>query len=213
MGRFNSGILGGFSGKVGSVIGANWKGINYMRGRAAAKKKKKPSKAQLEQRLKFALTMRQLKPMTDFLRVSYKRYDVQQLPFNAAMSYALKNAIRGSFPDFSIDPAKMLVARGNLTVAANVQLLATGGSIGLSWTDNSGLGNASATDKALVMVWNMARAEVIYQLEGSQRASGAHALPVPVEWVGESVDVYLGFINEDATDLANSVYAGVVVVV
>lgn len=31
MGTFSKGILGGFSGTVGTVIGGNWKGIQYMR--------------------------------------------------------------------------------------------------------------------------------------------------------------------------------------
>ncbi|HEX3025140.1 MAG TPA: DUF6266 family protein [Chitinophagaceae bacterium] len=51
MGTINKGILGGFSGKVGTVIGATWKGIDYMR----SKSSKKPgnfSDAQLEQQAK-----------------------------------------------------------------------------------------------------------------------------------------------------------------
>jgi hypothetical protein len=31
MGKINQGILGGFSGKVGNVVGGSWKGIEYMR--------------------------------------------------------------------------------------------------------------------------------------------------------------------------------------
>ena len=31
MGTIKQGILGGFSGKVGTVVGASWKGITYMR--------------------------------------------------------------------------------------------------------------------------------------------------------------------------------------
>lgn len=34
MGTIKQGILGGFSGKVGTVAGSSWKGISYMRGRA-----------------------------------------------------------------------------------------------------------------------------------------------------------------------------------
>jgi hypothetical protein len=34
MATFEKGILGGFSGKVGTVIGGNWKGIDFMRSRA-----------------------------------------------------------------------------------------------------------------------------------------------------------------------------------
>ena len=32
MGKIKQGILGGFKGKVGTVIGASWNGISYMRG-------------------------------------------------------------------------------------------------------------------------------------------------------------------------------------
>ena len=41
MGKIKSGILGGFNGKVGSVIGASWKGISYMRGIAQSIKNPK----------------------------------------------------------------------------------------------------------------------------------------------------------------------------
>ena len=33
MGTIKQGILGGFSGKVGTVVGSSWKGISYMRGK------------------------------------------------------------------------------------------------------------------------------------------------------------------------------------
>ncbi len=34
MGTISKGILGGFSGKVGTVVGGSWKGIDYMRSRS-----------------------------------------------------------------------------------------------------------------------------------------------------------------------------------
>ena len=30
MGKISQGVLGGFSGKVGNVVGGTWKGIGYM---------------------------------------------------------------------------------------------------------------------------------------------------------------------------------------
>ena len=53
MGKIKSGILGGFNGKVGSVIGASWKGISYMRGIAQSIKNPK-TEAQVMQRDYFA---------------------------------------------------------------------------------------------------------------------------------------------------------------
>ena len=49
MGKIKQGILGGFRGKVGTVIGASWNGISYMRGLAQSHKNPKTA-AQTKQR-------------------------------------------------------------------------------------------------------------------------------------------------------------------
>ena len=49
MGTIKQGILGGFSGKVGTVIGSSWKGISYMKGRAQSVRNPKTA-AQVMQR-------------------------------------------------------------------------------------------------------------------------------------------------------------------
>ena len=52
MGKIKQGILGGFKGKVGTVIGASWNGIAYMRGLAQSVKNPKTA-SQLQQRAFF----------------------------------------------------------------------------------------------------------------------------------------------------------------
>ena len=49
MGKIKQGILGGFKGKVGTVIGSSWNGIAYMRGLPQSQKDPKTT-AQLSQR-------------------------------------------------------------------------------------------------------------------------------------------------------------------
>ena len=49
MGKIKQGILGGFKGKVGTVIGSSWNGIAYMRGLPQSQKDPKTA-AQLSQR-------------------------------------------------------------------------------------------------------------------------------------------------------------------
>ena len=207
MGKINLGILGSFSGKVGNVVGGSWKGISYMRARASSVANPRTD-GQMSQRSKFALVLGILKPITGFIRVGYKRFTTKQTAFNAAMSYILNNAITGTFPDFSVDLSKVLVSRGNLTPASNAAAIGAGGSIGLTWDDNSASNMASATDKAVVVVMNPVRAEAVYETAGSLRSTGIHEIAVPADWLGESVEVFLGFIAEDAKDLANSVYLG-----
>ena len=49
MGKIKQGILGGFKGKVGTVIGASWNGISYMKGRPQSVRNPR-TEAQVQQR-------------------------------------------------------------------------------------------------------------------------------------------------------------------
>jgi hypothetical protein len=212
MGTIKQGILGGFSGKVGTVIGASWKGINYMR--SIPQHVKNPrTEGQVSQRSKFALALNFLKPVTGFLRTGWKLYAHRQSPFNAAMAYTLANAITGTYPDYAIDPSKVLVSRGSLAPAARASATPAGtGTITFDWEDNSGVGNAKQTDKALIAVINPAKSEAVYDTAGAERMAVTQDIIVPADWVGEDVETYIGFISEDSKEVANSVYLGTITV-
>jgi hypothetical protein len=209
MGTIKQGILGGFSGKVGTVVGSSWKGISYMR--SIPQHVKNPrTDGQLSQRSKFALALNMLKPMTAFLRTGWKLYAHKQTPFNAAMSYTLANAITGAYPDYEIDPSKVLVSRGSLATAANASAAAAGGNIEISWSDNSGVGSAKQTDRALIAILNPAKGEAITDTAGAERTEETQTVILPADWSGDEVQVYIGFISEDHREVSNSVYLGAV---
>jgi len=208
MGTIKKGILGGFSGKVGTVVGASWKGIAYMR--SLPQKVKNPrTEPQRMQRSKFALTMNFLKPITGLLRTGWKMYAHRQSPINAAMSYALANAITGTYPNYAIDPSKVMISRGGLAPALNASATASAGaSIIFNWSDNSGSSAAGQTDKALLAVVNPAKSEAVFDTVGATRSDSTMSVNLPADWVGETVETYIGFISEDGKDIANSVYLG-----
>lgn len=210
MSTIKSGILGGFSGKVGNVVGAKWKGIDTM--------KIKPSNVtnprttgQLDQRTKFSTVLRFLQPMTDYLRVGFKLYSKGMSQFNSAMSYNLQNAITGSYPNYSIDYANALVSRGPLTGVVNglAESKATG-IVHLVWTNNSNNGNALSSDKALIVVLNPLRGEAICIKGGEDRLSEEAEVTVPLNYAGEDVCVFLGFMNAEGTKVSNSSYLGTI---
>ena len=168
MGKINQGILGGFSGKVGSVVGGSWKGISFMRGKAVSKNKTQTLQ-QMKQRCKFAIALSVLQPITAFVRIGFKRYAHYQTAFNAAMSYTVKHAILGDYPDYTIDYPNLLVARGALTGANATAPVALPGKIQLAWEDNSGVGEAQSTDRAMAVAINPAKGEAVYITEGATR--------------------------------------------
>ena len=67
MGTHKRGILGNFSGKVGTVIGSTWRGIWVMRG-LTGREKGKPNPAQQQQQAKFSLMVKFLQPLSSLLR-------------------------------------------------------------------------------------------------------------------------------------------------
>jgi len=209
MGTIKRGILGGFSGKVGNVVGASWKGISYMRSLPQSVKNPR-TKGQVSQRSKFAITLHYLKSMTAFLRTGWKLYAHRQSPINAAMSYALANAVTGAYPDYEIDPSKVLVSRGSLATAVNANAANMGGSIDISWNDNSGVSNAKQTDKALIAIVNPTKGEAVCSTAESERMTGGQSVAIPADWSGDEVQVYLGFVSEDGKEVSNSVYLGAI---
>lgn len=212
MGKINQGILGGFSGKVGNVIGGNWKGIDYMRVKPASVANPR-TEGQVDQRSKFSTVLKFLQPMKDFIKLGYKGYANQMTEFNSAMSYNLKNAITGAYPNFEIDYANSLISRGSLAGAMNgVADSSVAGELTFTWDDNSSDGNANKKDKAMILAFNQSRRESTFITKGSNRSTGRSSLTIPDDYSGESVECFIAFISEDGLTASNSKYLGKVIV-
>jgi hypothetical protein len=211
MGTISKGILGGFSGTVGTVVGGNWKGINYMRSRAN-KKTGTVTQAQLEQQARFSLMVKFLQSMAGLLVVSFRNYAVKMTGFNNALSYNLQNAITGTYPAYAIDFAHLLVSRGDMPNASNPTAVAAAGSkVNFAWTDNSGTGKAKPTDLALLAVYCEDYNQCIYTTGSAARSAEADVLDVS-QFSGKQVETYIGFVSEDGKSIASSIYTGVVTV-
>lgn len=208
MGTISQGILGGVSGKVGNVIGGSWKGIDYLRIMPASIANPKTA-AQMDQRSKFVTVLNFLQPMVELLRVGFKLYSIKMTQFNSAMSYHLKNAITGLYPDYSIDYSKVLISRGALTKADGTSVTSPlEAQVVVSWADNTGSGEAAATDKALIAIVDENNGEAVYAIAGSTRSGGSLTLNLPGNFSGDEVHAYLGFVSEDGRAVASSVYVG-----
>jgi hypothetical protein len=212
MGTIKQGILGGFSGKVGTVVGGIWKGICYMRGLALSIANPQTD-AQLAQRQKFAVTMHFLQPLSQFLRTGFKAYAVKMTGTNAAMSYNYDNALTGTYPNIAIDYPNALVSRGNLAGVLNqVASSAVAGTVKFDWEDNSGEIGASALDKTLLVVYNPTQHQAVTVNQLAERADGTQTVTVPDSFSGDLCECYIAFITVDGQTVSNSAFAGAVTV-
>jgi len=203
MGHIRKGILGGFSGKVGTVIGSSWKRTMYMRS-LPKKSNNQRSLAQRTQMSKFALVVALLRPLTAVLRIGWKRYATHQSAYNAATAYTLANAIIGEFPNHQIDYKKVMISRGNLTPIQPPTMSGSTGRITISWKDNSGIGNAKPTDKLLLALINPVKNEVITRYDETERSEESFAIDLP-HWTGNRVHIYIGFASDDGKEVSDSI--------
>jgi hypothetical protein len=211
MGTIQKGILGGFSGKVGTVIGGTWKGIDYMRSKGN-NGNRKPTETQQAQQLKFALVMHFVQPMASLLETSFHDFAIKMTGINNAFAYNLKNAVTGVFPSFAIDYSHTLVSRGKLpNVLAPTVTSGVGSILTFSWMANSGVGLARATDKAILVAYCPELRQAIFSLAGGLRSDLTGELNV-LPFSGLAVQTWVGFISETGRLIATSNFTGEVIV-
>lgn len=204
MGTINQGILGGFSGKVGPIVGFRWKSKCYIRARAAKVSNPRTPKQQ-EQRSKFATAFNFLKNIKPFIRIGYKEFTKERSAFNSAMSYMLKRAVTGDGKDVKIDFNRVLVSTGGLMPVFEGTATQDRDKMYFDWQDNSGMGNAGSADTAMLLVYNKDKETAVYDTEAALRSDRHAGLSLPDDWQDDELVAYLSFRSTDGSCVANSV--------
>ena len=204
MGTLKEGILGGFSGKVGTIVGSTWKSVHYIRALAINIKDPKTEK-QLQQRDRFRVVINFLKIITPLIRIGYRNYEQERSAYNAAASYLLRYAVTADSQGAALDFEKVRVSRGSLTPAQEATIAVKGNEATFTWADNSSTGDAMSTDLAMLLVYNKERQEASYSIATATRADTTATLTLPTDWGSEALAAYLSFCSEDGELVANSV--------
>ena len=195
MGKIKQGILGGFKGKVGTVIGSSWNGIAYMRGLPQSTKDRK-SAAQLAQR--------------DFFRevqdlVSQLSYE--QLVFlfpNSAKGMSRRNLL---VKQLSADP---LVAEGSkhadladITSLGNaptadlpdVSIVASRSAVTISWDADNDWRSQHADEYPTICVFNVTQKKIfLVHSTVTVGASGSQSFSLESDAFGIGSSEFNGFM-------------------
>lgn len=207
MGTIKRGILGGFSGKVGTVVGGNWKGIDYMRARATNIKDAK-SASQMAQRARFKAVIEFLQTVISVVQVGFTSKAVHQSAFNAAMAYNLKNAVTGTGVNATVDYQNVMLTQGPLQLPVDVELSVSRDDVIVTWDTNS---EANGQDRAFLVVYNKVKKIAFLPKSSAVREDGEFGCTVYPSWSGDPVEVYLYFKSaDDDKVISNSMYAGTV---
>jgi hypothetical protein len=211
MGKISKGILGGFAGTVGTVIGGNWKGIDYMRSKPAVRSGE-PTPAQAAHRQRFTVVGAFIKAINEVLSIAYREYPSKMSANNHVFAHVAKNAIIGQYPNLGIDYAKVILASGKLLNAVNPTAAAgAAGEVRFEWTNNADSGIAKAGDRAMLIVYCEELKQCAFDVSGANR-SQSNGVAAVAAFSGKTVHTWLTFISETGKDAATSVYTGSVLV-
>jgi len=170
------------------------------------KKRKARSIKQREQAAKFKLTMQLIKPMFEFLPVTYRNVSGRTIPRNKAFSYNFRNAIKGEYPKLSIDHEAVKVSKGTLYNCSTSAAYVSDRIIHFSWT-NLQINNANDDDIAVLVAYCPARQKCIYNVTGPKRSEENAILDVSA-FKSHVVHTYLSFISANGNKVADSKYTG-----
>ncbi|SFW52709.1 hypothetical protein SAMN02927921_02149 [Sinomicrobium oceani] len=202
------GILGGFSGKVGTVVGANWRGKDIIRSRPKPSKKP-PTDKQVIQQLKFKMAVTFLQPLKSIQSLYFGTERGAKSRVNIAVSYTIGEAmeVTDNVPELVYN--KVLITKGDLAGFQNATLNnEAGGTFALAWEDNSIQGNAQDTDLVNLVCYCPETDTFELFLLLATRSELTATVTLPEVYVGKVVHTWAYFNSETQDKACNSPYMG-----
>lgn len=118
--------------------------------------------------------------------------------YSAAVGYNSKNGCYIEQDD-EIDATKFIIAQGNVDLPYSPSASAEGNTVTITWSDNSGMGNALATDKICVVAYNPSTNQSVLSIDAADRTERNASLALPTAWSGATVNVWL-FVKRPSTN-------------
>ena len=207
MAILHHGILGGFSGKVGNIVGYRYK--NQYCIRQMPRKSIKPAgNKQVSQREKFKLSIAFISPLGDQLKQLPEKGRRRISGFNCCMSNVLKEVIGDAYSEYSFNYAALKLSSGSLSVGHCHAVYAAENNLIFNWCPDT---LDFYLDRKLVMLaYNPLRKKWVCETLELRSGDCMGILSLPCSFVGEQVETYMYFINANGKVVSDSIHLGTV---
>ncbi|MBB2147568.1 DUF6266 family protein [Pedobacter gandavensis] len=208
MGSLKNGLFGGFHGRVGNLVGYELNGKSIIRTIGHSTKPLSPARKVNCDRM--TIVNKFLREIQVFIKLGFKLKVVgtDRNYYNEAVSYNKKHAVSGVYPNAIMDYSNAMVSMGTLLKAEKPQIKLIETAIEFSWEVPADLPWRNTNDRAMLLLYWPDQNKHTYCLSGSHRKEGKHRLEIDPSLVNERVEAYISFINDDTTEISDSVYAG-----
>ena len=194
MAKSNWGITSGFIGKLGNVVGFNWKGKNVQR--ALTQTSNPNTKGQVLQRTRFALITRTGGDLYEAIYEGYRREanNLRTTQNGLFVKDNLNFVIGDEAADLVVDFGKLQLSSGKLNGVDFGQASVSGNVLSVSITDNNLYGRrVSANDRIYLVAYCPELGDARCQSVGTRSSESALTLNLPAKWGNKRVYAY-GFV-------------------
>ncbi|WP_286862696.1 MULTISPECIES: DUF6266 family protein [Sphingobacterium] len=209
MGTIRKGANGGFSGKAGSVIGASWKSIDYIRG--LSKKSNKPkTEEQLIQQARFYAIAKFIMPIAPFVQVGFSQINADTMtPTNVAIQANINTAVVGTYPNFMLDYSKVKISQGSLQPGGSVAASVGNGILNVVWSNKAiKIQKGQLDDPVYILLYHPALDEFLTAPEPPVRGDGTIDIELPDHFLGEKGQLWLFFADRKNKRISRTNYLG-----
>jgi len=213
MATLPGGPFGPLKGRLGKLVAANWKGINYLR-EMPLKSNKPSTPAQIEAQEKFKFVHRIIKPLNPYFTAGFKHLAIRKTENNVAFSRTYHTAISGVFPDFNVDYSQLTMSAGILDTLSQVALTqTTPRTIDLTWEIDYFKKHCAFDDQLMLAILCTEVELVDGFIGGTMRADQKRSFEFSSKFVNKEIAVYVGLYSLNQQKVSNSQFLGTMVAV
>lgn len=207
MGKCNQGVFGNWTKRVGNVVGRVVNGRNIY-SIYQPNVSNPQTEVQQQLRTKFSMLSKFGSVNAGFLKPGLLESKGEGTWLSRFVSVNFDDGITGTWPSYELNFSKLIMSQGNVDLPYNPAAQLQGSDINITWTDNSGIGNARDNDKVMFIVFNKDKSQSIADTEAADRSTRQASYSLPASWNGDTVYVYFAMYRVQAKVASASVFLG-----
>ena len=206
MGKMINGLSGSCNGKIGNLVVYELMGKTVIR--TIGKSSKPPTEKQLEVRQRMRVMSGFLYPLHDVINKGFCESAVlaQKYPHNMAVSYNIRNAMTGVYPNIGIDYTKVMLAQGTILPAQQPAVERVGQELRFTWAASPLMPWLESTDRVMLEAYFPDKNYAVSLIGGAVRIKGAETLRLPHTMQDEYLVAYIAFLSDNGKQASDSVY-------
>jgi hypothetical protein len=203
------GILGGFRGGVGTVVGFRYRRRNLMRSIPRRRNKRKKLKA-LPQHLNLGRMSQFIRIAKELIAIGFKTPNPKLDPRSLAMKYNIKNALLKTDNGPLINYEKVKLSRGSRERAWSEEIVFTEGNrVSVSWDIPAMLDlKLIGADKVYIVLYSENERTMMYAKQHISRADRSYTGTVSADYIGQPIHGWIFFVSPDGKEVSDSDYLG-----